>query len=237
MDSSTTYLIARKRGANLSHKSLVLASSMSLSIDGDPSKRLVAALLGSTSPVKSTGKKLYRQPQHSWLTLQTKRYLIIGLALFNVGLMVLTLQRGQMARLSDLHSVQALVAPTVLAQEVSIQPVKAPTGIKTSVTTEVVVQPTPVKAVAAVSVNRGNWDGLLQQYFGTAWQQAKRVMLCESGGNASAYNPSGATGLMQIMAMPGRPSITWLMVPENNIAYAAQLYRASGWRPWVCQPY
>jgi hypothetical protein len=223
-------------------KRLGQASIMSLSLDDPAHRRNVYSILGSiASTSHMLWKKSRRQLQSHKLALQTKKYLIIGLCTMNAVLLVLTLQKGHTARLNDLHSVQALVAPTVLAQEVSIQPVKAPVAVEARVSTEKVVM--PAKAVEAVSVvrtsyvpNRGNWDGLLQHYFGEVWQQAKSVMMCESGGNASAYNPSGATGLMQIMALPGRPSVSWLMVPENNIAYAAQLYRSSGWHPWVCKP-
>ena len=34
-----------------------------------------------------------------------------------------------------------------------------------------------------------------------------------------------------------RPSAEWLLVPENNIQYAYELWKKRGWKPWgVCHP-
>ena len=34
-----------------------------------------------------------------------------------------------------------------------------------------------------------------------------------------------------------RPSAEWLLVPENNVQYAYELWKKHGWRPWgVCHP-
>lgn len=34
-----------------------------------------------------------------------------------------------------------------------------------------------------------------------------------------------------------RPSAEWLLVPENNVQYAYELWKKDGWRPWgVCHP-
>ncbi len=85
------------------------------------------------------------------------------------------------------------------------------------------------------------WDGLLQQHFGAEWQFAKKVMICESGGNPYAHNPHGpddSWGLFQINRRgdlaASRPSPSWLMVGANNIAYAAEMRSREGWTPWAC---
>lgn len=74
-----------------------------------------------------------------------------------------------------------------------------------------------------------------------AW--AVRVMYCESGGNPAAYNPSGASGLFQILAAywPARSTAAgWPGAspfdPEANVATAAWLYyHGGGPSHWVCR--
>lgn len=97
----------------------------------------------------------------------------------------------------------------------------------------------PKAAPAPAPSGPNAWDGLLQQHFGAEWQFAKRVMLCESGGNPAARNttpPDYSIGLFQINLYGAnaqyRPSEAYLLDGANNIAYAAQLRRASGWGPW-----
>lgn len=126
------------------------------------------------------------------------------------------------------------------------EPVKAavsavaatPTPIPTPQPTEA---PRPSRARQATTPLHGNWDGLLQTHFGAAWQAAKRVMLCESGGNAHAHNttpPDNSVGLFQInlygSLAASRPSVEWLKDPANNISYAAGMWRAQGFGPWTC---
>lgn len=72
---------------------------------------------------------------------------------------------------------------------------------------------------------------------GPAWAEAEaaRVAECESGGNSSAYNPSGATGLWQILgAVVGGN----LDNPYTNALNAVSKFKASGetWAQWVCKP-
>lgn len=68
-----------------------------------------------------------------------------------------------------------------------------------------------------------------------AASEAARVAECESGGRTNAYNPSGATGLWQILGSvrPGN-----LYDPSVNAANAVAKYEASGdtWAQWTCQP-
>lgn len=92
-----------------------------------------------------------------------------------------------------------------------------------------------------------NLDGLLARHFPAhAIPAAKRIITCESGGNQNAvgdghltYMHNGAQygksyGLFQVRHLPGRPSPEWLLQPENNVEYAARLYRSSSWKPWTC---
>ncbi len=82
-------------------------------------------------------------------------------------------------------------------------------------------------------VSRYQWDYLLRQY---DWNidEAREVVMCESSGNPNAVGDKNTKyhsyGLFQIRALPGRPSPEWLLVPENNIAYAYELYIKEGRR-------
>jgi hypothetical protein len=70
----------------------------------------------------------------------------------------------------------------------------------------------------------GPWADLINQY---PWptDTASRVMMCESRGDANAYNPrSGATGLFQILNGP--------FDPAQNVALAFQMWQSRGWQPW-----
>lgn len=72
---------------------------------------------------------------------------------------------------------------------------------------------------------------------GPSWAeyQAYLITQCESGGNRFAYNPSGATGLWQILGsvVPGNLDDAWV-----NAENAVSKFKASGdsWAQWVCQP-
>ena len=62
---------------------------------------------------------------------------------------------------------------------------------------------------------------------------AATIAECESGGNPQAYNPSGASGLWQILGnpFPGDP-----FDPATNARMAVAKYDAAGgFSPWVCQ--
>jgi hypothetical protein len=70
---------------------------------------------------------------------------------------------------------------------------------------------------------------------------AYNVMMAESGGNHLAVNDNPRTGDYSVGCFQinlygnlrnTRPSESWLKVPANNVAYAYELYRASGWNPW-----
>ena len=71
---------------------------------------------------------------------------------------------------------------------------------------------------------------------GPAWAEshAAEIAICESGGRSNAYNPSGATGLWQILGsvVPGN-----LYDPMVNAENAVSKFKASGdtFAQWVCQ--
>lgn len=114
-------------------------------------------------------------------------------------------------------------------------------------------QPTrgPVHSTRATSAPSGHsgmgsgdveqWRGLVEGYFGEYTDEALRVIACESGGNPSAYNPSGASGLFQVMPNWQRKFGGDLFDPANNVRIAKILFddgASRGWRwsHWVCQP-
>jgi soluble lytic murein transglycosylase-like protein len=82
--------------------------------------------------------------------------------------------------------------------------------------------------------NNTNYDGLLQKYFGSAWQQAEVVANCESGMDPNNYNPSGASGLFQILVQAHQDKIAGRNIfdPEVNVEVASELYQEQGWAPW-----
>lgn len=83
----------------------------------------------------------------------------------------------------------------------------------------------------------GQLENLWVAAGGPAWAEyaAARVAECESGGRADAYNPSGATGLWQILGAV-RPGD--LRNPMANAINAVAKFEASGdtWAQWVCKP-
>jgi hypothetical protein len=87
-----------------------------------------------------------------------------------------------------------------------------------------------------------NWRYLVEKYFPAGQvDNALRVLFCESSGNSNAHNFSHRSrddswGLFQINRYGNlakdRPQVGWLLVPENNIKYASELYKTHGWSPW-----
>ena len=62
----------------------------------------------------------------------------------------------------------------------------------------------------------------------------------ESSGNPNnvgdRHTAYVSCGLMQVRALPGRPSCEELKDPATNIAFAYELWKNEGWRPWsVCR--
>ena len=89
---------------------------------------------------------------------------------------------------------------------------------------------------------------LLEQYFPLDQvENALKVIQSESGGewwkigddyiipgdiSEQQGSPIPSYGLFQIRGFPGRPDKETLMNPEENIKYAADLYKRRGWQPW-----
>lgn len=96
----------------------------------------------------------------------------------------------------------------------------------------------PVGPVATPPPANGveQWRGLVAAYFPPeAVDRMLRIMACESGGDPGAHNPSGASGLLQIMpfwqkAWPGD-----YFDPSTNVAVAYQIWLQQGYGAWVCK--
>jgi hypothetical protein len=90
-------------------------------------------------------------------------------------------------------------------------------------------------ATAAGNFTFAGLEHLWQQAGGPRWaaSQAASIAECESGGNPHAYNPSGASGLWQILGqvVPGN-----IFDPMVNAENAVAKFRASGdsFAQWVC---
>ena len=93
-----------------------------------------------------------------------------------------------------------------------------------------------------IDIRRTQIEKMILDTFKTP--QALRIAICESGLNPNALNDNPRTsdysvGLFQINLYgelaKSRPSEEWLRVPENNVAYAYEMYQRSGWTPWTCK--
>ena len=90
--------------------------------------------------------------------------------------------------------------------------------------------------VPAGAYSYSGLESLWESAGGPAWAAASAATIaeCESGGRANAYNPSGATGIWQILGevVPGN-----LDDPYTNALNAVSKFRASGdtFAQWVCQ--
>jgi soluble lytic murein transglycosylase-like protein len=76
--------------------------------------------------------------------------------------------------------------------------------------------------------NVGRWAPLVAEFFPAG--ELRNALYCiryESGGNPNAYNPSGATGLFQLVGYPFN-----VFPPKVNVHMAYHLWRARGWSPW-----
>lgn len=104
-------------------------------------------------------------------------------------------------------------------------------------------KPAPQAAPAALpppsagSYSYSQLEALWVSAGGPAWAEAGSATIaeCESGGNPRAYNPSGASGIYQILGqvVPGN-----IFDPMVNALNAVAKFKAAGdsFSPWVCQP-
>lgn len=104
-------------------------------------------------------------------------------------------------------------------------------------TTPVIVSTTTTqpKVYSGMGTNVEQWRGLVSAYF-TQVDLALCVMSGESGGNPNAYNPSGASGLFQVMdwwAPEFGYTATDLFDPEVNTYVASQILAIQGWTAWA----
>ena len=66
------------------------------------------------------------------------------------------------------------------------------------------------------------------------WAIPEHIVMCESGGNYNARNPSGAYGAYQIMPGTAAGYGCSLATPAGQDRCAAKIYAAEGSAPWVC---
>ncbi len=126
----------------------------------------------------------------------------------------------------------AIVSQTGAVEAVRVEPTPSSTPTSNG----------PARAITAPQTNHpGNWDALLQQYFGANWAYAKHIMLCESSGNPNAIGPTDSQGynpigLFQIKNFAGRPSTAELKDGAINIAWAAKMSNGgANWNAWECR--
>ncbi len=102
----------------------------------------------------------------------------------------------------------------------------------------------PAHAVSTVPSAQLGVRSTITQVFGTYAGEALQVAQCESGLNPDAANPSGATGLFQIMPATWNGTsfqpYTWAKATNAglNTQVAFSLFSKDGyqWRQWGCKP-
>lgn len=130
-----------------------------------------------------------------------------------------------------------LLYPTDTVSDTPTEQEDPPLGMATvgEALLPVAAHKTPETTTLAV---QGDWHGLLRQY---DWdeQTAHAVMLAESNGDPSAFNPEwhstcqGSIGLFQVACLHDDPDR--LYSARHNVAVAHGIWQREGWRPWgVC---
>lgn len=137
---------------------------------------------------------------------------------------------------------QALAAPRVLAPVSPPQPHRF--VAKTTGSTGSIPQPTVVlggqsqHSTASGQLTPSQVGALWVEAGGPSWAEpaAESVAMCESGDNTNAYNPSGASGLWQILGSVVGGN---LFNGYTNALNAVAKFKAAGntWNAWVCKPW
>lgn len=109
-----------------------------------------------------------------------------------------------------------------------------PPPVETTTTTTQALEPA---ADRGMGNNTEQWRPLVAGHFPPDQvNTALCVMAGESGGNPDAYNPSGASGLFQVMPFWARHygvSRDDLFTPEINVYIASRIYaEEGGWKHW-----
>jgi hypothetical protein len=153
-------------------------------------------------------------------------------------------ERPQVVRITGIDG-----GPVVFPTTTTVPPTTTHTHPPTTTTTAPAVVPattTPAVAYTPSSASCGGWGELVASLW-PAEQVATscRIMLCESNGNPRAYNPSGASGLYQIMPLwaddyervTGLPYYDGRFDAYANAAFARWLWgQTSSWKHWSCKP-
>jgi cell wall-associated NlpC family hydrolase len=149
------------------------------------------------------------------------------------------LRIGTTLRLSSWHPDRAWIYRAALAAVPKPPPPPSASNVSretssVSSTAAPAAQPAPAPASAGI-YSYGQIEALWVSAGGPASAEAAAASIaeCESGGNPAAYNPSGASGLWQILGavVPGN-----LFDPMTNARNAVAKFMASGgtFGQWVC---
>lgn len=105
----------------------------------------------------------------------------------------------------------------------------------------------PETEAASVAGGPSNPKGLtaeetIRRHFPDVYDQAYKIVRCESGFDPNAHSHTNDHGLFQINQVhrANWPAVTgadWSQRydPELNAIYARYLYDREGWRPWTCR--
>jgi soluble lytic murein transglycosylase-like protein len=142
----------------------------------------------------------------------------------------------------DLASTNGLSNPDLIdvGQQISIDGSSTNTNAAPAAV-ETPAAPAVETPAATSTAPGGSVESMVEQTFGPHAEQAKRVAMCESTMNPNAQNPSGASGLFQILpstfastSQAGKS----VYDPAANVQAAYEVFSRDGfsWNEWVCQP-